>query len=997
LNTITRHAKKHDGLDDIRDREQILQDNSAGTALLEHGTVHAVPEPDGRFNRLKRLAELGIALSGDPIDVFRHIAGMIGELLDVTVVNLSEIRGDELFFLSTYVKGDVQTYTGTCKLEHTPCATVQEAKDLRVYHDVMAKFPEAVFLQAFNAYTYCGFPALDGNGTVVAVICILDDKQHDFSEEDKDLLRVLAHRVGLELERQKYLDEHARKDAELQRAVQRAEEQRDFTYNLLQNSAIATFVLDTNHRILIWNSACEELTGVPAADMVGTSLQWKPFYDHQRPVLADILLDGEMDQLSTLYPEHSRSVLIPDGLHGERWLKNLNGRDRYIVFDASPIRNSGGSIIAAIETLQDFTRHKMLEEEVLQVKQDWEDTFNTITDMVTVHDKDFNIIRANKAAEQILDLPVLSASPVKCYEKYHGTLCPPSDCASCHSLKTALPTNVEVFEPHLNKFIEIRAIPRIDGKNNIVGLIHVVRDITKRKTAEDSLQAHLNFLQVMIDTIPTPVFYRDANGVFLGFNKAFEHVVGKIDGELIGKTIDDVVPRQIADMYHEADMALLQQDDLHHTYESSVLYADGSAHDVIFNKAAFQNPDGSPGGVVEVMIDISERKKLEEQLFHAQKMEAVGQLAGGIAHDFNNILSAIIGYGSILQMRIKQGDPLRHKVDQIIASADRAAHLTQGLLSFSRKQIINPKPIKLNGVVEKARDFLTRLIGEDIELKTVLSSLDPTVLADAGQIEQVLMNLATNARDVMPDGGTLFLETDTVELDEAFAKTHTCGKPGTYVLLSVTDSGCGMDEQTRTRIFEPFFTTKELGKGTGLGLAIVYGIIKQHRGSIHVYSEKGMGTTFKVYLPLIHDEVESKKEVVREQEIVGGKETILVAEDDATVRKLVVTVLRSFGYTVIEAADGSEAVMRFSEHADSIDLVLTDTIMPKMNGRDACAEMRKIRQDVPALFTSGYSKEVLRKKKVIDEDPDFILKPVTPRELLRRVREILDRPRPGSC
>jgi PAS domain S-box-containing protein len=638
----------------------------------------------------------------------------------------------------------------------------------------------------------------------------------------------------------------------------------------------------------------------------------------------------------------------------------------------------------------------MLEEQVLQSKQDWEDTFNTITDMITVHDKDFNIILANKAAEQILGLPVPGAPPAKCYEKYHGTDRPPADCASCRSLKTGAPTNVEVFEPHLNKFIEIQAIPRFDSRNDLVGLIHVVRDITRRKRTEESLQANLNFLQVMIDTIPTPVFYRDANGVFLGFNKAFESVVGSTGPELIGKTIDDVAPRHIADMCHEADMALLQQDDQLHAYESSVVYADGTAHDVIFNKAAFQNPDGSPGGVVEVMIDISERKKLEEQLFHAQKMEAVGQLAGGIAHDFNNILSAIIGYGSILQMRVKQDDPLRHNIDQILGSADRAATLTQSLLSFSRKQIINLKPLKLNKVVEKTRNFLTRLIGEDIELRTILSSLDPTVLADAGQVEQVLMNLATNARDVMPEGGTLFLETDSVELDEAFVKEHPYGKPGTYMLLSVTDSGAGMDEQTRARIFEPFFTTKELGKGTGLGLAIVYGIIKQHHGYIHVYSEKGMGTTFKIYLPVIEDKVEGKKEEALEQEVIGGGETILVAEDDATVRKLVTTVLRSFGYTVIEAADGDEAVARFSEHADSIDLVLTDTIMPKKNGREAFGEMRKIRPDVPALFTSGYSKEVLRNKKVIDDDPDFILKPVTPRELLKRVRETLDRTRAGK-
>lgn len=970
---------------------QLREDSPAGTALLEYGTGQARPEPDGRLNRLKRLADLGFALTGDPIEVFRHIAGMIGELLDVSVVNLSQIRGDELFFLSTYAKGEVRTYTGTCKLQNTPCATVQEAKDLRVYHDVIAKFPEAVFLRAFNAYTYCGFPAVDGNGTVVAVICVLDDKQHDFSEEDQDLLKVLAHRIGLELERQKHIDEHARKDVELQKAVQRADELRAFSDKLLQKSAIATFALDANHTVLKWNSACEELTGVPASAMVGTNLQWKPFYEQQRPLLADIILDGDMDTLSALYPEHSKSVLVPNGLHSEGWFKNLNSKDRYIVFDAAPIRDGNGNIIAVIETLQDFTLHKMLEEQVLQSKQDWEDTFNTITDMITVHDRDFNIIGANKAAEQVLGLPVLAASPVKCYEKYHGTDCPPADCASCRSLRTGAATNVEVFEPHLNKFIEIRAIPRLDSKNNLTGLIHVVRDITRRKQAEDSLQAHLKFLQVMIDTIPTPVFYRDTNGLFLGFNKAFEAVMGKSGAELIGKTIDDVAPRQIADMYHEADMALLQQEELQHAYESSVLYADGTAHDVIFNKAAFQNPDGSPGGVVEVMIDISERKKLEEQLFHAQKMEAVGQLAGGIAHDFNNILSAIIGYGSILQMRIKQGDPLRHHIDQILASADRAAKLTRGLLSFSRKQIINPKPLKLNEVVEKARHLLTRLVGENIELKTILSGADPTVLADAGQLEQVLMNLATNARDVMPDNGILLLETDTVELGEAFVKEHPYGKPGKYALLSMTDSGSGMDEQTRARIFEPFFTTKGIGKGTGLGLAIVYGIIKQHKGHIRVHSEPGSGTTFNIYLPVIQAKVE-KKEPAPEEDAIGGNETILVAEDDATVRKLVVTVLRSFGYTVIEAADGVEAVARFAEHAGSIDLVLTDTIMPGKNGREAYGEMQKIRQEVPALFTSGHSREVLSKKGLIDEDPDFILKPVTPRELLRRVREVLDRP-----
>jgi len=977
--------------DDMKRHARIEEESLPGSAFRALRSDKGL-QADGHMIRLKRLAELGIALTGEPIDVFKHIAGLIGGLLNVPVVNLSVIQGDELVYLSTYIKGTVTAHAGSSPLQHTPCAMVREARELRVYHDVVTKFPRADFLRQFNAFSYCGFPIFDSNWQVIAVVCLLDETLHEFSEEDKYVLHILAQRIGTEFERQKLIDEQARKDAELRKAVQRAEEQRAFSENLLQSSAIATFVLDADHRVVVWNRACEELTGVPGSVMVGTNQQWKPFYAQHRPVLADIILDKNADRLMQLYPEHSRSVLIPDGLHSEGWFKNLNNRDRYLVFDASPIHDSTGSIIAVIETLQDLTIQKMLEEQVLQSKQDWEDTFNTITDMVTIHDKEFNIIRANKAAEQALDLPFLHASPVKCYEKYHGAASPPPDCASCQSLVTNVPTNVEVFEPHLNKFIEIRAIPRFDSGNNLIGLIHVVRDITLRKKTEQALTSHLNFLQVMIDTIPTPVFYRDAYGVFLGFNKAFEAVMGKTGDRLLHRTIDDVAPKHIADMYHEADMALLQQGEPQQMYESSVVYADGTAHDVIFNKAAFPNPDGTPGGVVEVMIDISERKKLEEQLFHAQKMEAVGQLAGGISHDFNNILSAIIGYGSILQMRVKPDDPLRHNIDQIIASADRATNLTKSLLAFSRKQIIDPKPLRLNDVVRKSLNFLARLIGEDIELKTVLNKDGPIVLADSGQIEQVLMNLATNARDVMPKGGTLIIESGTVELGEAFVKAHPYGKPGRYALLCVSDSGSGMDEQTRARIFEPFFTTKGEGRGTGLGLSIVYGIVKQHKGYIHVYSEKKIGTTFKIYLPVSRDTVEDRKPPVPEQEVAGGSETILVAEDDEMLRRLTTSVLRSFGYAVLEASDGEEAVALFREH-QGIDLVLSDVVMPKMNGKEAFQEMRKIRPDIPALFTSGYTREVINTRGILDEGLDLVMKPVSPLELVRRVRCVLDRQR----
>ncbi len=370
-------------------------------------------------------------------------------------------------------------------------------------------------------------------------------------------------------------------------------------------------------------------------------------------------------------------------------------------------------------------------------------------------------------------------------------------------------------------------------------------------------------------------------------------------------------------------------------------------------------------------------------------MECLGSLAGGIAHDFNNILTAIIGYGNLLQMKMRPDDPLRHNVEQILASANRAASLTQGLLAYSRKQAINPRPVDLNEIIRKVDRLLTRLIGEDVELKTLLADNEISVLADASQIEQVLMNLATNARDAMPKGGHLFIETELVEMDEDTAKAHDFQKPGTYALLAVTDSGTGMDEKTRERIFEPFFTTKESGRGTGLGLALVYGITKQHEGSIHVYSEEGKGTTFKIYLPVVPT---AAAETLHTNlpPIEGGTETILVAEDDETVRTLTSSILEQFGYTVIRAEDGEDAVNKFMANRDKVKILLLDVIMPKKNGKDVYDKIRIFKPEVKALFLSGYTAEIIQQKGLLDKGLNFILKPAPMNDLLRKVRSILD-------
>ena len=383
-----------------------------------------------------------------------------------------------------------------------------------------------------------------------------------------------------------------------------------------------------------------------------------------------------------------------------------------------------------------------------------------------------------------------------------------------------------------------------------------------------------------------------------------------------------------------------------------------------------------------------EKEKLHAQLLQAQKLEAVGQLAGGIAHDFNNILTAMIGYGHLLKMKLKEDDPLRTYADQILSLSDKAANLTQSLLSFSRKRIMNPEPVPLNEIIKKIDHLLSRIIGEDIRLQTMLSEEDLIVMADSGQIEQALMNLATNARDAMPKGGGLTIGTEKIAIDEEFIKEHGFGKEGEYALIAVTDTGAGMDRETREKIFEPFFTTKEVGKGTGLGLSMVYGIIKQHEGYINVYSEPGSGTTFRIYLPLIEAEAEKiKPEVI--QPIETGTETVLLAEDETTVREFTKKMLEEYGYKVITAASGQEAIDEFKAHKDKIQLVLLDVIMPNKNGREAYEEIKKIRPDIKVLFMSGYPADIIRKHDIIEKGFAYIEKPASPTKLLKKIREVL--------
>jgi PAS domain S-box-containing protein len=394
-------------------------------------------------------------------------------------------------------------------------------------------------------------------------------------------------------------------------------------------------------------------------------------------------------------------------------------------------------------------------------------------------------------------------------------------------------------------------------------------------------------------------------------------------------------------------------------------------------------------GVLNIFTDITESKKLEQQFLQAQKMEAIGQLAGGIAHDFNNILTAIIGYGNLLKIKM-QGDEHHTKyIDHILTSAEKAANLTKSLLTFTRKQIIDPKPTNVNEVILGAEKLLSKLIGEDIDFSVKLSGDSLIVIADNSQITQILMNLATNARDAMPQGGKLTIRTDIIEIDDVFIEKHAHRTQGLYALISFQDTGTGMDEKTMERVFEPFFTTKEVGKGTGLGLATVYGIIKQQNGFIDIQSALGKGTTFNIYLPIVLSALEENKPA-KASPIAGGSETILVGEDEDDIRNFIREVLEGYGYRVIEATDGEDTIQKYKENKDDIQLLILDVIMPRKNGKIAYDEINNGTGKTKVIFVSGYSEDFIQRHGSSGEEIRFLYKPIDIDTLLNEVRRLLD-------
>jgi PAS domain S-box-containing protein len=542
-----------------------------------------------------------------------------------------------------------------------------------------------------------------------------------------------------------------------------------------------------------------------------------------------------------------------------------------------------------------------------------------------------------------------------------------------------------------------RGFPVPDETGRVKRYVGVAQDVTAWRSAEEALKESKDYLNQIINCIGDTIFVKDQRHQHVLVNDAMCTWTGKRREELLGKTAHELFAKAEMDPLLEQEKLVFETGKECIT-EDQITDPQGNKRTLMTKKSLLLDGEGNKQ-IVGVGRDITElkhaekeREKLLEQLRQSQKMEAVGVLAGGVAHDFNNLLSVIKGYTELLLEDLAPDDPKRLDLERIEKAGQQAAVLVSQLLAFSRKQMLNPVMLNLDDVIAEMSQMLHRLISEDIELAFVTRSAPGLVKADQGQIQQIIMNLVVNARDAMPQGGTITIETANMDLDEDYARKHPTVSAGQYVMLAISDTGIGMDEATQARIFEPFFTTKEKGKGTGLGLSTVYGIVNQSNGFIWVYSELGKGTTFKIYLPRVQGEAASFSVDDSVVSNLRGSETVLVVEDEPSVRALAVRILRERGYTVIEASNGKEALRAAQEYAGKIDLVLTDVIMPEMNGKVLVSQIEAERPGIRTLFVSGYADNAIVHQGILEPNVAFLQKPFAGNALASKVREVLDAP-----
>jgi PAS domain S-box-containing protein len=741
-------------------------------------------------------------------------------------------------------------------------------------------------------------------------------------------------------------------------------------------------LIDARGNVLMFNPACEKLFGYARDEVIG----------HNVKMLMPAPYRGEHDRYLGNYHRTGDAKII--GIGREVTGQRKDGSTFPMDLSVGEAKQDGGSIFVGI--VHDLTERKRAEQAAREAAAQMAAVVDTAVDGVILIDAQATVLMFNPACEKLFgygagevvgrNVKMLMPPPFheehdRYLENYRRTgerkiIGIGREVSGRRKDGTTFPMDLSVGESHR------------DGKSIFVGIIH---DLTQRNRSELAAREAAQRIKAVVDTAVDGVILIDAEGSIMMFNPACERLFGFAAGEVMGQNVKMLMP---APFRQEHDRYL---DSYHRTGERKIIgigrevtgqRKDGTTFPMDLSVGEAQQEGKAI--FVGVIHDLSERKRTQEQLVQAQKMEAVGQLSGGIAHDFNNLLTVIIGNADALAERLKARPDLNRLAEQIVGAGQRGAELTQRLLAFSRRQMLRPSEIDCNALIGALRELIRRTLREDIEIVTQLDPELNAAFADAAQLESAILNLSLNAQDAMPDGGCLTIATTNVPLDERYRDLHPEVPPGQYVMVAVTDDGEGMPADVRDRAFEPFFTTKEVGKGSGLGLSMVYGFAKQSNGHVTLYSEAGLGTTVRIYLPASSSGPAQAETTVALAGTLRGQGTVLVAEDDPFVRAYAVACLESLGYRVISAVDAHEALARLSQHGD-VDVLFSDIVMPGgMTGWELAERARAARPDIKVLLTSGYALETLASRGRLDPSVAVLNKPYRKADLARRLREVIE-------
>jgi two-component system, cell cycle sensor histidine kinase and response regulator CckA len=922
--------------------------------------------------RLAALHKTGLLETGSD-SRFDALTALASEILAVPTVLISLVDADRQFFKSV-AGGDSVTPTGWNPLEASFC------------HDVVGTRMPLVIADAWNepdyadrgtkARAYAGVPLITEDGHVLGTLCALDEHPRDWSRRTVDVLTALAAAVMSEIQRR--IAERTAHDTQLRLVAERT-----LAHAVQQQMPVGVAVAEVpSGRLVSVNVQMTEIFRTafkPAADLNGYT-EWIGFHEDGRPY-------------SALEWPLARTVVTSDTVRGEEIrIRRGDGTDGFVRMSSAPVFDEQRKVVAAVAIVVDVSDQRKAERAMYATDERFRFVARATNDVIWDWDLQTNSLVWNDAVEAVFGHKQNKIYPEIQWRYDHIH---PEDrdrvVAGIHGVldhggtswsdqfryRRADGTYANVMD---------RGYIARDGSGAAIRMIGAMTDVTEKSRSE----AAIRFQAQLLNAVQQAVVATDPEGRVIFWNDFAEKLYGWTAEEAVGKSIQELTP---APYLREHGGEIGQRGGLAESWTGEFLVQgkSGKAFPALLTTSPVRDQHGTVLGYVRVSIDLTERRNLEEQFRQSQKMDAVGRLAGGIAHDFNNLLTVIRLNTEIIMEGFDPTDPRSEDVKQIRSAAERASSLTRQLLAFSRKQMLQPRVLNMNSVVGSVEPMLRRLIGEDI---TIVSSCNARgyVVADPGQVEQILVNLVVNARDAMPQGGTISVETNNVELDENYTSEHAPVVPGRYVMLAVGDTGVGMSGETREHAFDPFFTTKEAGKGTGLGLATVYGIVKQSGGYVWIYSEPGQGTTLKLYFPEVSAAAAFKtgEYKVASKEAARGSETILLVEDEDAVRGLTSRILQKQGYRVIVAQHGREAMDIATREEGRIDLVLTDIVMPGMNGRGLVERLAGIRPRIKSLYMSGYTDDDIIRRGFIEPSKSFLQKPFTSDALLQTVRKVLD-------